>query len=180
MSQDPTVRIRPATAADVAAMIPIVNAAFSVETFLDGTRTDEERMTGMMHEGEFLLAERAPGRVVACVYTELRGKRGYFGMLAVDPSEQGAGLGRRMVDAAEDYCRERGCDFMDITVLNLRPELAPFYRKLGYIETGTEEFHPSRPLKDGVVCHCIVMSKALQDPRCESRDENHYRGDGKK
>ncbi len=155
------IRIRTATAADAASMIPVVNAAFAVETFIDGTRTDEERMSEMMRKGEFLLAERDSGRVVACVYTELRGERGYFGMLAVDPSEQGTGLGRRMVEAAEDYCRERGCKFMDITVLDLRPELPPFYRKLGYIETGTEEFHPSRPLRDGIECHCIVMSKTL-------------------
>jgi hypothetical protein len=50
---------------------------------------------------------------------------------------------------------------MDITVLSLRTELPPFYRKLGYVETGAEEFRTSRPLKDGVQCHCIVMSKAL-------------------
>ena len=50
---------------------------------------------------------------------------------------------------------------MDITVLSLRPELPPYYRKLGYVETGTEEFHPSRPLKAGVECHCIRMTKVL-------------------
>jgi GNAT superfamily N-acetyltransferase len=161
MSAEPDLRIRVAGAADVPGMIPVVNAAFAVETFLDGTRSDEERMAEMMRKGEFLLAEDEPGRVVACVYTELRGERGYFGMLAVDPAKQGAGLGRRMVEAAEDYCRVRGCKFMDITVLSLRPELPPFYRKLGYVEIGVEEFHPSVPLKDGIECHCIVMSKAL-------------------
>lgn len=161
MIPNPAISIRKATPRDIPAMIPVVNAAFAVETFLDGTRTDEERMAEMMSKGEFLLAEREGGRVVACVYTELRGERGYFGMLAVDPAEQGTGLGRRMVKSAEDYCRERGCKAMDITVLNLRPELPPFYRKLGYIETGTEAFRPSRPLRDGVECHCIVMSKEL-------------------
>lgn len=155
------IRIRAATARDMPAMISLVNRAFAVETFIDGTRTDEERMAEMMRKGEFLLAERGSGRVLACVYTELRGERGYFGMLAVDPSEQGTGLGRRMVEAAEDYCRRRGCKAMDITVLNLRPELPPFYRKLGYTETGTEEFHPFRPLRPGIECQCIVMSKAL-------------------
>jgi hypothetical protein len=35
---------------------------------------------------------------------------------------------------------------MDIAVLTLRPELLAFYSRLGYMRTGTEEFHPSRLL----------------------------------
>lgn len=66
-----------------------------------------------------------------------------------------------MIEAAEDYCRARGCKFMDISVLSLRPELPPFYRKLGYVENGTDEFRPSRPLKPGLECHIIRMSKPL-------------------
>lgn len=160
MSSESALHIRVAGTADMHKMIPIVNAAFAVETFLAGTRTDAARMAEMMGKGEFLIAERS-GVAVACVYTELRGDRGYFGMLAVDPPAQGLGLGRRMVEAAEDHCRCRGCKAMDITVLSLRPELPPFYRKLGYVEVGAEDFRTSRPLKDGVRCHCIVMSKAL-------------------
>jgi ribosomal protein S18 acetylase RimI-like enzyme len=142
------------------AMIAVVNAAFSIETFLEGTRTDAERMSEMMEDGEFLLAEEA-GSVIAIVYTRTKADRGYFGMLAVDPSRQGEGLGRRMVEAAENHCRARGWQHMDIDVLSLRTELPAFYRKLGYAQAGIEEFHPSRPLKPGVVCYCIVMSKAL-------------------
>ncbi|HTX75182.1 MAG TPA: GNAT family N-acetyltransferase, partial [Terracidiphilus sp.] len=92
---------------------------------------------------------------------ERRGARGYLGMLAVDPARQGKGLGRRMVEAAESRFRRQRCTAVDITVLSLRPELPPVYRKLGYVETGTEEFHPSVPLKPGLKCHCIVMSKRL-------------------
>jgi len=118
-------------------------------------------MAEKMQKGEFLLAEDESGQPLACVYVELRGERGYFGMLAVDPSQQGKGLGRLMVDAAEDHCRERGCKFMDITVLSLRTELPPFYRKLGYVAAGTEPFQPVHSLRAGVECHCIVMSKTL-------------------
>jgi len=82
-------------------------------------------------------------------------------MLAVEPSWQGRGLGRRMIAAAEEHCRTRGCKHMDLAVLSLRPELLPFYRRMGYAETGTEEFRPSVPLKSGVECHCIIMSKKL-------------------
>ena len=115
----------------------------------------------MLLKGCFLVADDGRGHIVASVYIELRGRRGYFGMLAVDPSWQRKGLGRMMAEAAENHCRQRGCNAMDIAVLSLRPELPPYYRKLEYIETGTEEFHPSRPLRAGVECHCVRMSKAL-------------------
>lgn len=156
-----SIHVRLPNAADVPAMIAITNAAFAFETFLDGTRTDEERMAELMRAGEFLVAQDNGGNIVASVYIELRGERGYFGMLAVDPAQQGTGLGRRMTVAAEDHCRRHGCAWMDLSVLTLRPELPPLYRKLGYIETGREPFVPSRPLKDGMECECIIMSKAL-------------------
>lgn len=81
-------------------------------------------------------------------------------MLGVDPTWQGKGLGGILTEAAEDFCRARGCMDMDISVLSPRRELPPFYRKLGYVETRTEEFHPV-PLKAGFECYSIVMSKKL-------------------
>jgi len=157
----PGAQIRIATPEDMDGMIPMVNAAFAIEAFIDGTRTDRERMSEMMQKGIFLVAEDASGRIVACVYAEVRGERGYFGMLAVEPSKQRTGLGRRMAEAAEGYCRQRGCGWMDISVLTLRPELLPYYQKLGYRETRREDFYPSRPLKEGFECQSIVMSKEL-------------------
>jgi ribosomal protein S18 acetylase RimI-like enzyme len=154
-------RIRVATMADRAAMMPAINQAFAIETFLEGTRTDETRLAEMMNHGEFLVAQNGSGEIVGSVYVEIKGERGYLGMLAVHPALQGKGLGRVMVDAVEDYCRKKGCSRVDLVVISLRTDLPPFYRKLGYVETGTEEFHPSRKLKAGIECHCIVMSKEL-------------------
>ena len=142
-------------------MVPLINAAFAIETFFEGTRTDDPRLADMMNQGEFLLAEDAAGQVVASVYLERRGSRAYLGMLAVEPAHQGEGLARMLVGAAEEHCRKLGCVALDLTVLSLRPDLPPFYRKLGYAQIGTEEFKPSRPLKAGMQCHCIVMSKEL-------------------
>jgi GNAT superfamily N-acetyltransferase len=142
-------------------MARLINSAFAVEKFIEGERTDEAELRTRMQKGEFFLGCDEAGELVASVYVEIRGTRGYLGMLAVDRQRQGNGLGRKMVGAVEEYCRGKGCRAMDLTVLSLRPELLPIYRKLGYLETGVEEFRPSRPLKPGVECHCIVMSKEL-------------------
>lgn len=142
-------------------MIPLINDAFAIENFLEGTRTDEGRLKASMKKGKFLLGYDSKNALVASVYVEARGTRGYLGMLAVSTSHQGMGFGRAMVGAAEVHCRQQGCTAMDLTVLNLRSELLAFYLKLEYAERGTEAFHPSRPLKPGVECHCIVMSKPL-------------------
>lgn len=152
---------RQATAEDRPRLIALINAAFAIETFLEGTRTDEARLTAMMAKGSILMAENAGGELVGCIYMELRGRCGYLGQLAVDPAHQGKGLARRIVEAAEEIFRAQGCEAVEIIVLSLRPELPPLYRRFGYVETRTEEFRPTRTLKPGQQCHGIVMTKNL-------------------
>ena len=77
-------------------------------------------------------------------------------------------MGKLMVQAAEDHRRAHGCRHIDIDVLTLRPELFPFYRKLGYMEVRTAEFHPSRPLNPGAVCEAPMAGEdvpgRVEDP----------------
>ena len=49
-----------------------------------------------------------------------------------------------MIAAAEAHCRDAGCVALDINVVNLRTELPPFYRTLGYVETGSAPFTDPR------------------------------------
>jgi ribosomal protein S18 acetylase RimI-like enzyme len=155
------VRIRMASDADRTRLISLINTAFSVESFMEGTRTDDKRLAEEMRKGSIMVAEDGSGQLLACVYAEVRGARGYLGMLAVDPAHQRAHLGRRIVSAAEEHLRRQGCEAVDIMVLSLRTELPPIYRKFGYVETGTEEFHLAHLVKAGRECHGIVMSKRL-------------------
>jgi ribosomal protein S18 acetylase RimI-like enzyme len=163
----PALRLREATAADRPRLIPLINSAFSIETFLEGTRTDDERLADMMKTGTILVAENLAEEegsacLLACVYIEIRVPRGYLGQLAVDPAHQGKGLGRIMIEAAEERFRLEGCETVDITVLSMRPDLPPLYRRFGYMETGVVEgFRPVRRLAPGVQCHGIKMSKRL-------------------
>jgi hypothetical protein len=48
---------------------------------------------------------------------------------------------------------------MELTVLSLRAELPPLYRKFGYTETGRKPFHTTRQIEGNQPCELILMSK---------------------
>jgi GNAT superfamily N-acetyltransferase len=148
-------QIRKAWAEDAAQVAALINQAFSIEKFfVEGDRTSPEEVRTMMTRGEFLVL----GDFAAVVYIELRGERGYFGMLSVDPARQKLGYGRQLVEVAEQRCREAGCRIMEMHTVNLRLELPPYYRKLGYVESGTAPFSSDR-LKQPA--HFVKMEKPL-------------------
>ena len=152
--------IRQASAADTGVLVALINRAYAIEKFfVDGDRISAEEVTELLSRGSFLVGEEA-GAVVACVSVEINNDRGYFGLLSVDPARQGPGWGRGMVDAAEQHARAAGCRMMDITVVNLRTELPPFYHRLGYAETGTAPFTDQRATQP---CHSVLMSKSLEE-----------------
>ena len=92
------------------------------------------------------------------MYLEQRGDRVYLGMLAVSPAQQGRGLGRQMMAAAERHAASLGCHAIDIRIVDRRTELPPFYRSLGFVDSGTEPFEDPLLTKP---CHFIRMSKEL-------------------
>jgi GNAT superfamily N-acetyltransferase len=151
--------IRAAVGTDVPGLVRLINAAFIVEQFVfDGDRINAEETRAFMQSGRFLLAEDC-AKLIGCVYLEIRKDRGYLGLLAVNPARQGTGLGRKLVAAAEDYFRAKGCRAVDLRVISQRTPLPPYYRHLGYLETGTAPFSPS--LQTKVPGHYIIMSKLL-------------------
>ncbi len=159
MTADDKVRI--ATPADVPALVRLINSAYRVEAFfLHGDRTSAPDVISRLEaqSSDFLVIDDAGG-LAGAVHVEVRGERGYFGLLSVDPSHQGRGLGRVLVEAAEAHCRAAGCRALDIDVVNLRTELPPFYAKFGFRPTGATPFPAPAKLKQPV--HLVVMSKPL-------------------
>jgi GNAT superfamily N-acetyltransferase len=150
---------RVATADDVPILTRIINAAYVVERFFKaGDRIAGDGVLALQAKGRFLLLEDH-GTPVGSVYVELRRDRGYIGLLAVDPGRQGSGLGRALMNAAEDYCLRNGARHADLRVVNLRKELPAFYRHIGYVECGIEPF--SEPAEATRACHFVLMTKSL-------------------
>jgi ribosomal protein S18 acetylase RimI-like enzyme len=130
------VTLREATEHDIAAMMEVVNPAFEEEAFfVNRPRTHPAQLAEHFRSGHFLLAHQG-ALLLASVYYELRGERGYIGMLAVRPGHQRCGLGRAMMQAAEGILRAAGCRTAELSVVSVRTGLPPLYRKLGYREAG--------------------------------------------
>jgi ribosomal protein S18 acetylase RimI-like enzyme len=145
-------RFRPAVMADVPAIVALVESAYRGDSgrrgwttesdLLDGQRTDAADVSARLDQpyGMILLAER-DGVLLASCHIERRGDSGYFGMFAVDPQQQGDGLGKAVLAEAERIARETWqCRAMHMTVIVQRAELIAFYERRGYRRTG--EFQP--------------------------------------
>lgn len=159
---------RLASHADIAELVRVINRAYEVEVdMFRGTRTSETDVRDRMaRAGSAFLAldDSTPGAragaLIAGVYVELRGTRGYFGMLAVDPAKQGLGLGRTLVRSIEQHCMDAGCEHLDLDVVDLRAELLAFYGALGFTRTVEVPYpDPSQTLRP---VRLIGMTKTLR------------------
>lgn len=153
-------QVRIAAEIDAQEITHLINSAFRLAEgfFIDSDRIDLKEVIESLGVGKFLVAEEA-GLIIGCVHVQPRGERAYLGLLSVDPSRQHSGVGSQLMTAAENYCLGLGCRFMDIKIVSLRKELPDFYRKRGYVETGTSRF-PAE-VKTSQPCHFIHMAKPI-------------------
>jgi ribosomal protein S18 acetylase RimI-like enzyme len=140
--------IRRAVAADVPAIVALVESAYRGDVsrkgwtteadFLDGQRVDVAGVTGIVVKADsvVMLAER-DGELLACCHIEKQGGACYFGMFSVRPGLQGSGIGRRMLDEAERFARTEWKSIkVEMTVISIRDELIAWYERRGYRRTG--------------------------------------------
>lgn len=70
--------------------------------------------------------------IVATAMTGFDGHRGWVYYVAVDPSMQGTGAGKKIMTAAEDYLRQQGCPKVELIVRSSNKPVADFYKAIGY------------------------------------------------
>ncbi|PWK69365.1 ribosomal protein S18 acetylase RimI-like enzyme [Streptomyces sp. CG 926] len=147
-AQPEALSFRSAVETDVPELVELVESAYRGDAsragwtteadFLDGQRTDPDGVRAVIAapDGVLLVVERA-GELVACCQLEHRDDHVYFGMFAVRPGLQGAGLGKEILAEAERRARETwGAKEMRMTVVHVREELIAYYERRGYRRTG--------------------------------------------
>ena len=157
-----TPRVRNATINDVHAIVNVTNRAFVSEQFLvTGDRTDAADILQRFATGVFFVMDDSAdrSRMLGSVFCSIDNSRGYLGLLSVDPDAQGRGHSRLLVAAVEDQCRIANCNFLDITVVNARSELFPFYTKLGFAAFDVLPFPVPERARQPL--HLVRMTKPL-------------------
>lgn len=142
-----TTEVTRATLADATAIHQLVNSAYRGEgskqgwtteaDLLDGTRIDEAAVRELIQRpGTTVLTYREDGRIIGCVELREEGNSLYLGMLSVNPTTQGKGIGKKLMAAAEDHAQTLGLTSVFMTVISVRQELIDWYVRHGYERTG--------------------------------------------
>jgi GNAT superfamily N-acetyltransferase len=136
---------------DIEELVKLINSAYRGESskagwtteanILDGIRIDAAGVQEIIDEsGADLHIFRYPGEgLIACVYLKEENENLYLGMLSVRPTLQAGGIGKYILNYAEERARKIGKKFVRMTVINVRSELIAWYNRHGYVPTGETE-----------------------------------------
>lgn len=170
MNVTETLLITTATIADAPALKALLEAAYRGDSarqgwnheadILDDERVTHEELAALMADPAVtILIARAGADLIGCVaVTKKDSSLGYLGMLCVAPTLQSSGLGRRLLDTAEDHARSLGIAAMEMTVIDSRTALIAWYERRDYVFTG--ETRPFPVLRDPPVTF-VVLEKQL-------------------
>ena len=133
MSPPPDIRLRPAQSTDLDALCALEESCFSSD------RLSRRRMRHWISapQGALIVAEAEQGLLgygLALLHRGTRLARLYS--LAVSASARGLGLGRRLLEALESTCRERGRLYMRLEVAHGNQAAIALYQSMGYQSFG--------------------------------------------
>ncbi len=122
--------IRPAAAEDEQAVIALWRVCDLVASYNDPAVDFAFARAGAC--SDVLVGEDESGHIKGSVMVGHDGHRGWLYYVAADPDSRGAGFGRQMVTAAEDWLRERSVLKAQLLVRETNTKVVSFYQHLGF------------------------------------------------
>jgi len=132
---------RKATNADIDNIIELVNRAYrsskswtNESSLVSGNRTTKDEVLGYIENAHLFVLEKEKIQAIICI--EEQEKNAYIGFLAVDTKLQNQGIGKVMLQNAEEYALQTlGLSSFVMAVVADREELIEFYLRRGYKKT---------------------------------------------
>jgi ribosomal protein S18 acetylase RimI-like enzyme len=165
-----------ATIADIPVITTLVNNAYRGEAsrkgwtheadLVDGNeRVNEASVQAMLNNpAATILVYKVDDEIRGCVYLEKQQDSLYLGMLSVYPAAQTGGIGKALMQAADEYALQQGCSSMNMSVISARKELLEWYQRRGFKDTGERKPFPSddkfgKPLQP---LQFVILSKEVE------------------
>jgi len=176
-------RFRQADNKDIDAIVTLVDSAYRGDSsrqgwtteadLLDGRRTFSEEVARIIAaEQNAIVLLEDDEKLLASVHVKKLSSvnaiscRAYLGMFAVEPASQNLGIGKAVMEYAEEFVVDNWqCCEMEMTVIRQRVELIAWYEKLGYRVTGEVRGFPygderyGIPKRDDLVLDVLEKSK---------------------
>lgn len=108
------------------------------------------------------------GLISKSVMGPIREATGYAGTFAVHPDYGGKGLGNKLMQTAENFCRGKGALQMILDVLDCREDIIAWYSRKGYVLQRGRKRSACEALRNGrsevlMDCSFMRMEKKFQD-----------------
>jgi ribosomal protein S18 acetylase RimI-like enzyme len=147
-------RLRAATEADVPRLTALVQAAYRhyVERIGGPPGPMTEDYADVLHRYRVTVAERE-GETVGLIVVGADDEGFVVANVAVDPSHQGSGVGRALLQHAEREARRAGFDSIHLYTHERMTENLALYARIGYVE------YDRRPVGEGA--HLVFLRKTL-------------------
>ena len=139
---------------DVEEIVALVNSAYRGDSsrtgwtteadLLGGQRTDESEIRNLINaDDSIILLFFDDGKMIGTVHLQHEMRVAFLGMLVIKPGKQGAGLGKKLMQAAEATAIKMWhVEKMQMYVITLRYELIAYYERRGYRRTVTLKAFP--------------------------------------
>lgn len=141
--------IRFANLDDVQVIVQLLNSAYRGESSKAGWTTEAHLIGGnvranaqqvteviTMPNSVMLVYTNAAETIIGCVNLQIHANGIYLGMFSVQPDLQGAGIGKKLLLAAEEFALANHTNRIYMTVIDVRTELIDWYKRNGYKDTG--------------------------------------------
>jgi ribosomal protein S18 acetylase RimI-like enzyme len=112
------------------------------------TRTDDQSLQQVLQIPDSVLLKFTDpeNKIIGCVNLQKHVTKVYLGMFSVDPVLQGAGIGKQLLQAAEEFTLHLNCNSIYMSVISVRIELINWYKRHGYTDTGERKDFKEDPV----------------------------------
>lgn len=110
---------------------------------IEGDRISAQQLQDLFIADSKILLWFDAAELIACVHVQKHKDQAYIGMLTTHPQWQNQGLGKQVLQFAEDFAQANFAVIgFKMSVLSCRTELIEFYLRRGYMLTGETEDYP--------------------------------------